>query len=312
MKKAIVTTTINEPTIALKRFAQFSDWDLIVIGDVKTPHEKYDLLNCTYLHPKRQLELFPMISDIIGWNTIQRRNIGFLYAYLMGYDIVATVDDDNIPYDNWGENVLVGKSLQVDCFTSNRNIVNPLVVTNYPELWHRGFPIQYVSLQDRPKYCGKQNVIVKVQADLWDGDPDIDAIQRITKRPHVKFNVEEPYFFKGSMVPFNSQNTFIHRDLLPYYAVLPFVGRMDDIWGAYMIQLMDVVKGEIIFNKASVYQERNLQNLEKNLEDEMIGYKYTYKVFDKETPDVLYDFFPDNTKQFIDQYHKVFQSMVYE
>jgi hypothetical protein len=38
------------------------------------------------------------------------------------------------------------------------------------------------------------------------------------------------------MVPYNSQNTFLHRSVLKNYSVLPFIGRMDDIWGAYIQQ----------------------------------------------------------------------------
>ena len=40
--------------------------------------------------------------------------MGFLYAYNEGADVVATVDDDNIPYDGWGENVVVGEEVEVD------------------------------------------------------------------------------------------------------------------------------------------------------------------------------------------------------
>ena len=39
MKKIIVTTTINPPTEALIKYSKKEDWDLIVIGDLKTPHE---------------------------------------------------------------------------------------------------------------------------------------------------------------------------------------------------------------------------------------------------------------------------------
>ena len=47
--------------------------------------------------PEKQEILYPELSNTIGWKSIQRRNIGFVYAYQNGADIVATVDDDNIP-----------------------------------------------------------------------------------------------------------------------------------------------------------------------------------------------------------------------
>jgi len=37
MSKVIVTTTINAPTEALRKFAAMPDWELVVVGDKKTP-----------------------------------------------------------------------------------------------------------------------------------------------------------------------------------------------------------------------------------------------------------------------------------
>ena len=41
MKKIIVTTTINEPTEATLKYCQKKDWDFIIVGDTKTPHNSY-------------------------------------------------------------------------------------------------------------------------------------------------------------------------------------------------------------------------------------------------------------------------------
>ena len=41
MNKFIVTTTIQKPTEATLKFIEKSDWHLIVVGDLKTPHETY-------------------------------------------------------------------------------------------------------------------------------------------------------------------------------------------------------------------------------------------------------------------------------
>ena len=109
MKKFIVTTTINSPTKATKKFCEMKGWELIVVGDTKTPHKEYERLNCIYLHPDYQEEKYKDLSDAIGWKCIQRRNIGLVDAYNRGADIIATVDDDNIPYDDWGKDVYVGQ-----------------------------------------------------------------------------------------------------------------------------------------------------------------------------------------------------------
>ena len=39
--KVIVTTTIYPPSAELIAFAEMPDWELLVVGDRKTPHETY-------------------------------------------------------------------------------------------------------------------------------------------------------------------------------------------------------------------------------------------------------------------------------
>ena len=66
MKKFIVTTTINNPTLATVAFSQMQDWTLIIVGDLKTPHKEYKELNCIYLDPDQQeknIEIFPILLD---------------------------------------------------------------------------------------------------------------------------------------------------------------------------------------------------------------------------------------------------------
>ena len=272
MKKFIVTTTVNSPTEATKRFAEKKDWTLVVVGDTKTPHQEYKDIDCVYLSPNIQETLHKELSDVIGWKSIQRRNLGFLFAYQHGADIVATVDDDNIPYDDWGDNVLVGQEVECDLYEPEDDVFDPLSVTNTPHIWHRGYPIELLQKRHRVEYKGKVKRKVLVQADLWDGDPDIDAMARLTMKPIVKYNIENP-FCSNKIAPFNSQNTFLSREVIPFYTVLPHIGRMDDIWGAYIMQ--HYFPNSVIYNKASVYQDRNILDLITNLEKEVIGYRNT-------------------------------------
>jgi hypothetical protein len=311
MKKYIITTTINYPTIATRKFINISirdNWNFVIVGDTKTPHDEYENIaksffpNIIYLHPDTQSKLYPQVSEMLGWKTIERRNIGFLYAYENGADIVATIDDDNIPYDDWGTDLYVGKEIEVDYWTSESHIFDPLSVTNYPNLWHRGYPIDNLHIRDRNTYLGKKKITPLIQADLWDGDPDIDAMCRLTFKPVCKFNITSP-FAANKPSPFNSQNTFIHRKALEHYAVWPFVGRMDDVWGGYYTQNV-LGMDKVIYNRASVYQDRNPQDLIKNLENEIIGYRYTND-FTKNI-DLEKEFLPEKTKAFLNIYFKYF------
>lgn len=58
MKNYIVTTTIFNPSIALKKFSKIRNWKLIVVGDLKTPHHLYkDMRNIIYLSTSDQKKL---------------------------------------------------------------------------------------------------------------------------------------------------------------------------------------------------------------------------------------------------------------
>tara|TARA_Y100000004_G_C8955842_1_gene430762 strand:- start:3107 stop:4024 length:918 start_codon:yes stop_codon:yes gene_type:complete len=304
MKKIIITTTINSPTIATKKFAEIAkrdDWTLVVVGDTKTPHSEYEKINCVYLSPEKQENINKELSDTIGWRSIQRRNLGLVFAYQQGADIVATIDDDNIPYDNWGQNVVVGQEIECDLYSPNNNVFDPLSVTNTTQIWHRGYPIELLGQRHEVEYKGKTKRKVLVQADLWDGDPDIDAMARLTMKPIVKYNIGQPYC-SNRIAPFNSQNTFLAREVIPYYTVLPHVGRMDDIWGSYILQ--HYFPDSVIYNKASVYQDRNVQDLITNLEKEIIGYRNTYKLInDLEN---FMNYLPEETQKFYQTYRKCF------
>lgn len=311
MNLYIVTTTINLPTLATRRFAEIAEqrgYKMVVVGDLKTPHEAYFQLeeqykSFTYLHPDVQSELYPELSITIGWKSIQRRNIGFVYAYHQGADIVATVDDDNIPYDDWGTNIIVGQEIEIDLYdhSDSHSIFDPISVTEHNQLWHRGYPIQLVPKKNNFEYSGKTKREVLVQADFWDGDPDIDAICRLSHKPIVKFNAFDPFGCFG-IAPFNSQNTFIARKALPKYSVLPHIGRMDDIWASYILQYY--FPQSVVYSKASVYQARNEQDLVTNLENEVLGYRKTLDlVNDLEN---YRNYLPEATLKFWDVYQQSF------
>ncbi|MDC0941084.1 hypothetical protein OAR75_01875 [Candidatus Pelagibacter sp.] len=268
LKKFIVCTSINKPTLAVKKFDLMKDWNLVIVGDKKTP-KNYKLKNGVYLSPKKQEKIDKKLSDLIGWNCIQRRNFGILYAWKNGADIVAVVDDDNIPYKNWGKNLLINNKTKVNFYKTNALAFDPISVTNHKNLWHRGFPIQILDKRNKVK---KQKKIIKpdIQADFWNGDPDIDAICRMEHHPICKF--KDKYFPLASnkVSPFNSQNTFISKKVLPHYFLFPHIGRMDDIWASFYV----LSKGfKVAYNKASVFQKRNEHDLTKDMLKEFIGYE---------------------------------------
>lgn len=309
MKKFIITTTINSPTEATLKFCEKKDWKFIIVGDLKTPHEEYLELerkypNVKYYAPEEQKNEFPKLSETIGWNCIGRRNMGLVKAYKEGAEIIATVDDDNIPYDHWGENLYVGSEIACECFEPEGEVFDPLSVTKTNYLWQRGFPLELLQKRRNVHSIGIIKRKVLVQADLWDGDPDIDAMARISFKPEVNFeDIKKPYC-SNKIAPFNSQNTFLSREVIPFYAVIPHIGRMDDIWGGYILQMF--FPASVIYCPASVYQDRNEQDLITNLEHEILGYRNTFSLI--KNLKNFKDFLPKKSVAFWEAYRNEFKN----
>ena len=273
MKKFIVTTTINPVTEAIDLFDSMPDWTLIVIGDKKTP-AGYRLSRGQYISPEQQEKISPGLSAAIGWNCIQRRNIGLLLAYQQGADIVAVIDDDNIPLPGWGQNLMLGQHTEVDYYESDQDCFDPVGATNHANLWHRGFPLQMLSTR---KYGTplKRTILPAIQADFWNGDPDIDAICRMEHAPDCDFDRSCFPMASNKLSPFNSQNTFLSRSVIPDYFLFPHVGRMDDIWAAFYVQSLG---HQVVFGAPSVYQQRNEHDLTVDFTKEVLGYENNHRI----------------------------------
>ena len=201
MKRVIVTTTINAPTEAIRRFDSMKDWHLIVVGDLKTPTD-YRLERGTYFSPAQQEKFDPQLSEALGWNSIQRRNLGFLMARELGAEIIATIDDDNIPKEDWGKDLLLGREAECWEYETELPCFEPIGATNESKLWHRGYPLQLLSSRD---YSRKRRALARtsIQADFWDGDPDVDAVCRMEHAPDCTFDPGCFPFVANQVSPFN-------------------------------------------------------------------------------------------------------------
>ncbi len=302
-KRFIASTTINPPTKAVKLYDTMPGWHLVMAGDKKTPPD-YRLENGTYLTPADQEKMDPEFSEAVGWNCLQRRNFAILWAFQQGAEVVAVVDDDNIPLPGWGENVAVEREIEVTMFETSQDAFDPLFVTNYPKLWHRGFPLQMLSGREAVNK-GKVKITPDVQADLWNGDPDIDAICRMEHKPDVTFTAQNLPFTANKPMPFNSQNTFLGSRCIKDYFLFPKIGRMDDIWAAYWLQ----AKGyTTIFQTASVVQERNPHDLTVDFRAEILGYTESYRLLPqlREDPQAIFEFLPEGSRRVYDLYRRHF------
>ena len=303
MKKVIVTTTINPPTEAIDAFQAMPDWELVVIGDKKTPKD-YPLSRGLYVTPEEQEKYDPALSEAIGWNCIQRRILGLLWAHDMKADIVAVVDDDNIPLKGWGANLLVGTEAEVNYYETDLPAFDPVGATNHAHLWHRGYPLQLLPKR-RYDRKSRRKIQVDVQADFWNGDPDIDAVCRMEHAPECDFDPGCFPMASNKMGPFNSQNTFLRGALLKDYFLFPHVGRMDDIWASYYLQ----AKGaKVVYNKASVYQKRNVHDLIRDMRQEYVGYEHNLQIVEglPSEPESILNYLPGRSAWAFELYRRHF------
>ena len=73
---------------------------------------------------------------------------------------------------------------------------------------------------------------------------------------------------------------------------------MDDIWASYIVQ--EQFPNSVIYNTASVYQERNEHDVVLDLEKEIIGYRNTLNFIQKK-----YEL-EDNVKKSFEIYQNAF------
>ena len=290
MSAALVTTSIYVPKLledyALDAVATgHSDTVFVVIGDRKTPVEAkrwaldlasrhgipLEFLDCD--DQVVYLRRFPELADHLPWNSIQRRNIGLLRAFELGCDPVITIDDDNflLDADFVGLHSMAGMEVTLDSLNSSSGWVD--VCRDLEELrgvpfYHRGFPPGQ-RWKPQETTVGSRSGRVVVNAGLWLGDPDVDALQRLVYPVEVvRYRRDGNFALElGTWSPFNSQNTSLAREVLPAYFLSPRIGRFDDIWASYVVcRIADQLGHMIAFGQPLVRQERNPHDYWKDLD----------------------------------------------
>jgi hypothetical protein len=251
--------------------AQANGYEFICVGDKKSP-EAYDLTGCRFVSLKEQIESDFELAKLCPENHYTRKNIGYLMAIQSGAHLIIETDDDNVPLLSfWAE-----QSMQLEGrLIEDAGWINAYSYFTDKVIWPRGFPLEYLKLAEGKKHTKIKQSDCMIQQGLADGDPDVDAVYRLTRTLPFTFNIEKPIILKtGCWSPFNSQNTIWFKDVytllyLPSYCNF----RMTDIWRSFVAQACMWPNGwHIAFLSPTVYQERNQHNLLKDFEDELPGY----------------------------------------
>lgn len=276
-KIAIVTTSVNEAPEAYAHWAEVGT--LIVAGDLNSPPklETYvrNDLGGVYLSPEYQQDY--AWSESVGWKNIQRRNAAIMYALQQRdeFDYLLTVDDDNAPARSAREFV----DGHIDAINHTPHSVVTARVGSYlntgvfcePQFHQRGVPYGVNTDSVVRRFKNTPPTVVVSQAQVL-GDPDCDAIERIVNHPFVKAVKANVTIEPGTYTAFNSQATLWRRDWAPVMAVLPNLGRYDDIFASFVFaRLARTYNVALFVGEPCVVQTRNDHDLTKDLAAEVWG-----------------------------------------
>jgi len=282
MKKYIIITSINKPTKAVIEFSKLNDWQLVVVGDKKTPKD-WHYKNVIYLSPEDQEKLGFNILKLLPWNHYCRKMIGYLYAIKNGADIIIDTDDDNIPYINWDFPKLEGI---FDNYAKNKNFINIYNDFTLAKIWPRGFPLEKII--DSRKYSSKIKKSKELsRIGIWQGladeDPDVDAIYRLVDNTPCYFDKRNPIVLnEGTVCPFNSQNTLFIKEVFLLLYLPSFVTfRTTDILRGLIAQpILWSKKYKLGFTEATVIQKRNPHDYLKDFKSEIPLFINSQKILD--------------------------------
>jgi hypothetical protein len=283
-KKCIIITTINDPTPQILEYSKKPDWDLIIVGDQTTNSESYKQIDCIYLGLEEQNNLFLQLSNLIPQKSYARKNLGYAYAFHANYGLIYDTDDDNFSDLNHINNYFEPNDLEISTEYNFANIYK--LYTDY-KVWPRGLPIRYtdtkLTIEDKKYTC-------PIIQGLVDGDPDVDAIFRLTNNiSETKFtefnkNNTKTYSLKPyTFCPFNTQNTFWTQKELFYLMYLPSTVsmRFTDILRGYIVEHQLWKKFlNIKFTNSNAVQIRNDHCLIKDLRQELEMFQYTEEIIE--------------------------------
>jgi len=278
MKASIVITSIFHPTEAIIAFSKMNGHQLIVVGDKKTPAD-WECQNVDYLPLSKQDKLDFEIARILPFNHYCRKMLGYLRAIETGAQLIIDTDDDNIPKDDWSFPEFENKFA---CIGEKKGFINIYQWFTSQKIWPRGLPLQLVNTKfDLESLVETKNCKVGIWQGLADEDPDVDAVYRLTSDEPCYFNESAPVVLgKGTVSPFNTQNTIVRHELFPLLYLPTYVTfRFTDILRGLVAQpIMWLYGYQLGFTKATVIQKRNPHDYMKDFISEIPMYEKGEKV----------------------------------
>ena len=282
MRAAVVLTTIHDCSKLitalydnLRFYEHLGEVELIIIPDVKTPVQPRDTCDELRLHGFQSrwfnleeqdqfIRSLDVLPDFIKRNSDHRRNVGYLFALAEGFDFVISLDDDNYPmpqYDFFREHSIVCEGPgHYNLSTDNwYNVCELLVIDDYPDRYVRGFPY-FARTGKKADTRWFDMAKVRINEGLWQGEPDFDAITWLAAPCKSDAIIDHVVMGRNTWAPINSQNTAVHRDLIPAYYFARSL-RYGDIMQGYLVQAVAKKMGWVArFGAPVVDHRRNSHN----------------------------------------------------
>jgi reversibly glycosylated polypeptide len=304
LRAAMVLTTIADPVVLegycanFKAHGRLEQIQVIVIPDKKTPPAVFQ--RCEELRKKGLDVLCPALDEqerilhrlgfptsLVPHNSDNRRNIGYLMAADSEADFLISIDDDNYcpaSGDYFAEHsVVCREARRYDVVESSNgwyNLCNLLELEPAFRVYPRGFP--YAARHQEPHMNSQSHQAeVRVNAGLWLRDPDLDAITWLAAPARARaFKGRSIVLGERTWSPVNTQNTALHRDVIPSYYFVPMstsanglqIDRFGDIFSGYFCQACARHMGHSIRAGTPVAEHR--RNTHRHLHDatqEMAG-----------------------------------------
>ena len=269
--KCVIITTINKPTETILKHIENKEYDVIIIGDNKTPDD-YKNLNCIYLDIPSQKKLFPELSELLPYNHYCRKNLGYLYAIKKGYKIIYETDDDNIPYDNF-DSILQYNNVQMITEQNSVWINIFKYYTNNAHIWPRGLPLSL--LKKDPNYLIQDtDKTPSIINGLVENDPDVDALFRIicNHQDSIQWDKNKCVLIDNKNVCiFNTQNTFWLNPELFICLLIPSTVSFrycDILRGIINNIILNKTNNYMMYSSPNVIQNRNEHNLIEDFKSE--------------------------------------------
>jgi hypothetical protein len=265
----VVVTSIFDPTSAVQTLAELDAWELVVVADEKTPRDWF-VEGARLLAVERQRDLPYRLAGLLPWNHYARKTLGYLYAIEAGAQLIWDTDDDNLPRAGWQLPTFAGEYYVL----SGTRYVNVYTLFSDQHVWPRGYPLSRL-LEEASPIGARRQVDVGIWQFLADGDPDVDAIYRLTDNRPIVFDQRPPVVLdSGSVCPFNSQNTVFRREVFPLLYLPSYVTfRFTDILRGIVAQPILWKYGyRLGFAAPTVVQDRNPHDLLRDFESEIPVY----------------------------------------